>query len=188
MRADIILDIETLGTKNGATIFQIAASSFDINTGAIYESINLTGDIEKYDELSVDGSTLKWWLNTDKELLHSLLTEGALSEEELVRQLVDWIYAQSDDDKSIYLWGNGILFDNVKVSNLCAKFGIKYPIFFRNDRDVRTILELSTIKSGMTAKEIQTSVNEESERKHDAHDDVKFQIRLVRKCYEILIG
>ena len=66
MRTDVMVDIETLGTKEGATIFQIAAVSFDITTGETLDSINLIGDISKYETLTVDGSTLKWWLDTDR--------------------------------------------------------------------------------------------------------------------------
>lgn len=187
MRTDIMVDIETLGTKTGATIFQIAAASFDITTGEVRDTINLTGDIAQYDGLSVDGSTLKWWLDTDKDLLHSLLSEGTLSEVGLVTGLLSWMYKQAPDNKDVYLWGNGILFDNVKISNLCDKHHVAYPIFYRNDRDVRTILELASLKSGLTEKELRTTVQVEGERKHDAFDDIMFQIRLVRKCYEILM-
>lgn len=187
MRTDIMVDIETLGTKTGATIFQIAAASFDITTGQVKDTINLTGDIAQYDELNVDGSTLKWWLDTDKDLLHALLSGGNLSEVGLLTKLLTWIYAQTPDNKDVYLWGNGILFDNVKISDLCAKHGLPYPIFYRNDRDVRTILELASLKSGLMEKEIRASVASESERKHNAFDDVMFQIRLVRKCYEIIM-
>lgn len=187
MRTDIMLDIETLGTKTGATIFQIAAASFDITTGRIKDTINLTGDISKYETLSVDGSTLKWWLDTDADLLKTLLSEGTLSERALVSDLLTWLASQSSDSKDVYLWGNGILFDNVKISDLCDKQGVPYPIFYRNDRDVRTILELASLKSRQTEKELRASVTAENERKHDAFDDVMFQIRLVRKCYEILM-
>jgi len=188
MRTDIMLDIETLGTKTGATIFQIAAASFDITTGEIKDTINLTGDIAKYEPLSVDGSTLKWWLDTDADLLKTLLSGGTLSEKELLTGLLSWMYAQAPDNNDVYLWGNGILFDNVKISDLCAKHDVTYPIFYRNDRDVRTILELASLKSGQTEKEIRESVSLENERKHDAFDDVMFQIRLVRKCYEIIMN
>lgn len=188
MRTDIMVDIETLGTKTGATIFQIAAASFDITTGEVKDTINLTGDIAQYDDLTVDGSTLKWWLDTDHDLLHTLLSGGTLTEQELLTGLLAWMYKQAPDNKNVYLWGNGILFDNAKISDLCDKHDVAYPIFFRNDRDLRTLLELASFKSGRTEKELRTEVTSETERKHDAFDDVMFQIRLARKCYEILIG
>lgn len=190
MRTDIMLDIETLGTEEGSTIFQVAAISFDITTGKIKDTINIIGDIEKYNSLTVDGSTLKWWLNTNKELLTDLLNSGTYDEYELFETLYKWITKQSEtgDMKDVYLWGNGILFDNAKIQsalNSCS--GLHYPIFYRNDRDLRTLLELASLKTGLTESELKSSVEDESETLHDAFDDTKYQIRLAHKCYEILM-
>lgn len=188
MRKDIMVDIETLGTGESSTIFQIAASSFSIETGEIYDSINLIGDIESYPYLSVDGSTLKWWLNTDKELLTNLLNSGNLTEGEMISLFNRWVKSQSHNIGHIYLWGNGILFDNAKLKKLSEDNVEKYPIYYRNDRDVRTLLELASMKSGMSEDSIKDSVSVENETKHDAIDDVTYQIRLAHKCYSILMG
>lgn len=188
MRKDIMVDIETLETKEGSSVFQIAAMSFDISTGEVYDSINLIGDIEKYSYLSVDGSTLKWWLNTDKELLTSLLNSGNLEEEEMISLFNNWIKNQSKNEQEVYLWGNGILFDNAKLQKLSEDNMTKYPIYYKNDRDVRTLLELASMKSGKSEKEIKNSVSSEDEVEHNALDDVSYQIRLVHKCYKLLIG
>lgn len=187
MRVDVMVDIETLGTKEGATIFQIAAVSFDITTGETLASIDLIGDIATYRELAVDGATLKWWLSTDAELFAQLLHKGGLSEKQMLTQFHEWLTSQGDM-KNVYLWGNGILFDNAKIQHAFTKFGLSYPISYKNDRDVRTILELASHKSGIAENDIRNSVVAETERLHDAFDDTNRQIRLVRKCYEILIG
>lgn len=191
MRKDIMVDIETLGTGENATVFQISAMSFDLTTGDKHGSINLIGDIETYGRLDVDGSTLKWWLNTDKELLTELINKGTYEEYDIFEALHKWLEAQSTtgDMKDVYLWGNGILFDNAKLqTNLNGCSGLKYPIYYKNDRDVRTILELASMKSGLTEEQIKESVTDENERKHDAFDDIAYQIRLVVKCYEILMS
>ncbi|MDC6267258.1 3'-5' exonuclease [Lysinibacillus fusiformis] len=190
MRKDIMVDIETLGTGENATVFQISAMSFDLTTGDNHDSINLIGDIEKYSNLNVEGSTLKWWLNTDKELLTELLNNGTYNEYDLFEALHKWLVTQSTtgDMKDVYLWGNGILFDNAKLqTNLNSCSVLKYPIYYKNDRDVRTILELASMKSGLTEDEIKESVTDENEHKHDALDDITYQIRLVVKCYRMLM-
>lgn len=189
-RRDVMVDIETLGTGENSSIFQISAMSFDIKNGKIYDSINLIGDISKYDKLKVDGSTLKWWLNTDKELLSNLLNTGTLSEYELASEFQNFIVNQFTmfDNKDVYLWGNGILFDNAKLQKFLTKNGFVYPINYKNDRDVRTILELASLKSGLPEQEIKDSVTSTKEIKHDALDDTRFQIRLVHKAYNILMG
>jgi hypothetical protein len=65
LRLDIMTDIETLGTKQDATIFQISAVAFDIMTGEHISTFNQIADIEKNAIVRVDGSTIKWWLNTN---------------------------------------------------------------------------------------------------------------------------
>ena len=192
MRRDIMVDIETLGTGEGATIFQIAAMSFDIRTGYIYDSINLIGNIEKYESLKVDGSTLKWWLNTNKELLADLLNRGNITEYEMAQCFYNWLYKQAGTDEhvdNVYLWGNGILFDNAKLQKFMNETGkLHYPIGYKNDRDVRTILELASMRTGKTEKWIKDSVAMASEVEHDALDDTRYQIRLVSTCYQLLMG
>lgn len=181
----IMTDIETLGIKEGATIFQIAAAAFDIETGEIKNEIDLKVDISKVEELSVDGGTLKWWLNTDKELLAQLLNEGDLTEIEMLTQFNEWIEGQEGSPK---LWGNGILFDNLKLKQKLESKGMKYPIFYRNDRDVRTILALASSVSGLSENEIRDSIKDENERAHDALDDVRKQVRLVTHCFNLIKG
>lgn len=179
----IMTDIETLGTIEGATIFQIAAASFDIRTGEVKDKIDLKLNINTVENLKVEGGTLQWWLKTDKELLTKLLQEGTLTEIEMFTQFNDWIEKQEGSPK---LWGNGILFDNLKLKAKFEDLGMKYPIFYRNDRDVRTILALASEFSGISENEIRENVQDENERAHDALDDVTKQIRLVHYCYQLL--
>lgn len=177
----IMTDIETLGVKEGSTIFQISAAAFNMQSGEILGEIDLKLDIEKAD-LVVDGSTLKWWLKTDKELLTQLLHEGTLSEIEMLQQFADWM-KQFENRR---LWGNGILFDNNKIKAAMEKNGIEYPIAYNKDRDVRTILALAADLTGKSEKEIKKEVEDVNHRAHNAIDDVHKQINFVRHCYELL--
>jgi hypothetical protein len=186
MRKDIMLDIETLGTGSNATIFQISAIAFDIETGHQYSTFNSIADISKNKTLKADGSTLKWWLNTNKELLTDLLNKGEESSEDLLTNFHKWLKSQDKDNKNIYLWGNGILFDNKMIQEQFIEMGLEYPIFFRNDRDVRTIVDLAGKRLGITEKELKERFNDENLVKHDAFDDVKYQINLVVSCYNLL--
>ncbi len=187
MRKDIMVDIETLGTSTDATIFQISAISFDIKTGVYYSAFNKVANIEDNCYLRADGSTLKWWLNTNKELLSELLNSGTGSTEELLEDFYEWLKSQSEDMKDVYLWGNGILFDNKMIQCQLEDEGLGYPIFYKNDRDVRTIVELASMKLGISEKELKDQFNDESLVVHNALDDVKYQIELVVGCYSALI-
>lgn len=192
-KVNIMVDLETLGLRNDATVFQIAAASFDLKTGNIKDSIDLKLDIASVDDLKVDGSTLVWWLNTNKELLSDLLNTGAeheLTTFKMYGLFYDWMTNQlnkNQSHKDIVLWGNGILFDNAKLKHGFEEQNIPYPIHYKNDLDVRTIVALAGDVAGLTKAELKDSVRIDSEIEHDAMDDVSFQIRLVSRCYNILI-
>jgi len=141
-RIDIMVDLETLGLKDDSTVFQVSAVMFNINNGKIKSAFNKIIDIEKED-MMVDGSTIKWWLKTDKELLAKLINDNnslpASKVWELFNEWVNYgIKYTHLTNKNIYLWGNGILFDNQKIKTQMEKFGIKYPIHYTNDRDVKS--------------------------------------------------
>lgn len=189
MRIDIMTDIETLGTDSDSTIIQIAAVAFDITTGKIHTWFNQTANIHKNEgPLKVTAGTLKWWMKTNPELLRELL-DGEHSSEDMLRNFHDWLGQFKDED--MYLWGNGILFDNKMIQHQFESIGLNYPIFYRNDRDVRTILELASQKMNQPERTIRQFVTDMPRQKelvkHNAIDDCHYQIDLVRYCYNTLM-
>lgn len=186
-RVDIMTDIETLGKESDSTVFQISALSFDIKTGEILDEFNQIIDIEK-EQMKVDGNTIKWWLNTNHNLMKELiLNKNSKPSKDVIKNFYEWISIQSYDIKNVYLWGNGILFDNKMIQTQMKKHEYAYPIFYRNDRDLRTLLDLASHKSKLSEKELKSLVKDKSETEHNALDDCKFQIRLACECYKILI-
>lgn len=184
-RLDIMTDIETLGTSVDCTIFQIAAMAFDLTTGEIIDSFNLIADISK-ESINVSGSTLKWWLNTDKELLTRLLNDGTVSETELIIQFWSWIN-KFKEEHEVHLWGKGILFDNNIIKAHMERRELIYPIAYNKDRDVRTILELTSLKTNIPERELEKKFFLPNTVAHDGYDDVKNQINIVHNCYKILM-
>lgn len=189
-RLDLMVDIETLGNEMNSTIIQLACVPFDIETGAIYEDeiFNEIADIEK-NEIApeVSASTLKWWLKTDKELFTRLLNSGSLSTEDIIglfhRQVKEW--QSRVGIRNVYLWGNGILFDNQMIKYQMEAIGLYYPVHYKNDRDVRTILELASAKSGVSEREIKDKLGN-GVNDHNAINDVLYQINYVSECYRYL--
>lgn len=190
MRLDVMVDIETLGKESDSTIFQIAAIAFDLETGEHYYKFNESADIAQDEKLIVDGDTLKWWLQTDKELLAKLLNKGSDSSSKLLKRFHQWLdgLKQKYGDKNIYLWGNGILFDNKMIQYQMQSLGLEYPIYYKNDRDVRTILELVSLRTGKSEQEIKEQFDDDSLIHHNAIDDVTYQINLVVGCFNMLMS
>lgn len=187
MRIDVMVDLETLGTGPDSTIFQIAAIAFDIRTGKHLASFNKIADISKnvsY-EMNVSGDTLKWWLNTDKELLARLLNDGEGSSSELIVEFHTWLTGVSTIGE-IHLWGNGILFDNNLIRTQMESQGLKYPVKYNKDRDVRTIVDLLCAKLGMSEKELREKHYDSTLSAHDALNDVINQIKALVVSYNEL--
>lgn len=191
-RRDIMVDIETLGNKLDSTIIQLAAISFDIETGEMFSIFNEVVDIEKCKELCVTGDTLKWWLNTNPELFSQLILEGNVSSSDLMLKFDSFVRKEINrvGVKNVYLWGNGILFDNKMIQyqyELYKSLGISYPIHYKNDRDLRTLLELASYKLSISEEEIRDRCRDDSLVKHYALDDVRFQVRVAHFCYNALM-
>ncbi|SNS22653.1 protein of unknown function [Anaerovirgula multivorans] len=180
-RTDIMVDIETLGNKPDSNIIQLAAATFDIRTGYVGRIFNECANITMNETMKTTGSTIKWWLNTNKELLQDILNRGSMSSDDLVRCFCRWL---NEQEGAVYLWGDGTLFDNNLIRTQMENLGLKYPINYRNDRDVRTILELAYTKVGKTRE--QFLARYENNNAHDAIDDVLHQIEIVTDCYNIL--
>ena len=189
MRIDIMTDIETLGHKSDSTIIQISAIAFNIETGEHFQKFNRIVDITKNEIMNVTGSTIKWWLNTNKELLTTLINSGSLSSNDVLKEFHTWLLnigEDAGDSRNVYLWGNGILFDNKMIQHQFESQGLEYPIFYRNDRDMRTLVDLASVKLGISEKELKERFNDDSLVVHNALDDVIYQIKLVIECYKIL--
>jgi hypothetical protein len=188
MRIDVMVDIETLGTNKDSTIFQIAAATFDVETGEIFEVYEQVADIEKNKTVNVTGSTLKWWLKTNKELLQEILNKGTEASGVILIDFHGWLHKLKLKYQEVCLWGNGILFDNALIQEQLNAMGFDYPIYYKNDRDVRTIVDLATKKLGITEQELKEKFSDTSLVEHNALDDVKYQINLVTYCYNVLIN
>ncbi|MGJ1499919.1 3'-5' exonuclease, partial [Sphingobacterium spiritivorum] len=105
---NVMIDIETLGTKPYSVILSIGAIEFDINTGEIkdtfYRVINTRTSHEA--GLLTDLDTIKWWLLQNDESRDKLLK----GESYLILSLVDLMLFVGED-KSTCVWSNSPSFD-----------------------------------------------------------------------------
>lgn len=183
-RIDVMTDIETLGTGSNSTIIQIAAVAFNINTGEELSRFDLIADVSKNERpLGITPSTIEWWLTKHKNVFLDLMSSDGVSSEEILRQFHAWLTGLAEDHRDVYLWGNGILFDNKMIQHQMEDIGLEYPIFYKNDRDVRTLIDVASVKLGITEKELKDKYNDESLVAHNAYDDVLYQIRLTVGAY-----
>jgi hypothetical protein len=186
-RVDIALDLETLSIKNNATILQIAAVAFDIKTGKTIREFKLELDwtTQQKTGSAIDAPTFKFWLNQDNKLIEEVFS-GQIDIKLALENLTKWIRTVAPSYKDTYLWGNGIIADNTWIKNAYEVNDLVIPIFYRNHRDVRTLLEMTANHLNQTESTIMSKVKNEGVA-HNALDDARWCAKLITTCYNILV-
>ena len=109
----VMIDLETLGTRPGCVILEMAAVGFDEAGGEyeVYESgiIELVSATAK--GLHVDAETLQWW--SDKSALTSLLN-GKRNFKVEVGNLIEFVGEILADKGSVWCWGGSFDFPVLK--------------------------------------------------------------------------
>lgn len=192
-RLDIVLDLETLGTNNSPVITQIGAVAFDIVTGKKYREFMLNVSIDSCLKagLKLDGSTIKWWMIQSKEARDEVFNS---EKEETISKALnafrEWVTALSTSvsggKKNIYLWGNGILADNTWIKGANEALNIPEYLPYQNHRDVRTLLDLASIKIDSPKSIITSNIVSEGSH-HNALSDAQWAAKLITACWNLIV-
>lgn len=166
---NLMLDIETLGTKDNTIVISIGAVFFDPKTGKtggeFYTKVNYQDQIDK--GRRPDQSTIEFWMNQD-EKARKVFREEGVSTEEALNRLCYFINRDSEVNKC-KPWGNGPSFDLTILESLFRDFGINHPWRFYNIRCLRTFKEYIYDGKDLVREGVY----------HHALDDCKHQIKVV---------
>jgi hypothetical protein len=167
MAKHAMIDLETLSTRKDAAIVQLAAVSFDPDTGEIFGRYKTT--VLPREGEHVDVGTIAWWLQQDaaKALGAALVGPGCLP---LAAALVE-LWAFFDAEKPEAVWSHGSSFDVAIVEHHCARLELAVPWTYKMPRDTRTLYSLAP--GGCPVVEVDAA------RKHDALYDCEVQIQQV---------
>lgn len=161
---NIMLDLETLGTKPGAIILSIGAVSFD-PTGLkdeFHEVIQLSDCLNH--GLIVDPNTLKWWKNQTPIAQETLeKARDKTTSIPLYEALSNFNDFVGDSDARV--WGNGPCFDNAIIREAYLVVGLPPIWHFRGDMCYRTMRTMFP----------HVPLPERKGVHHNALDDAKFQ-------------
>ncbi|KKM26708.1 hypothetical protein LCGC14_1581990 [marine sediment metagenome] len=171
---DCMLDMETMGITHNSVIVQIGACFFDRMSGEVGDSFIINIDIHSCIQagLSMDASTVEWWLNQtnrtflEKPVIH---LSTALNE----------FYIFAHDCK--YVWAHAT-FDFPILFNAFNKIGIEPPFNFRSARDLRTLVDLAGIPY------IKSEDRTDQDNQHDSLSDCIYQVGYASKCFNIIEG
>ena len=135
----VMIDLETMGTRPTAPIIAIGAVRFD-RTG-ITDKFYMNIDLESAVDIGlavVDPKTVKWWM-TQSDAARSVLQEDAKGITTALLAFQEWLGPEAGCEG---VWGNGVGFDNVLLSEAYQRLGLTVPWPFWADRCYRTMKNL----------------------------------------------
>lgn len=135
---DVMIDLETTGTKAGCGILSIGACTFDGNH-KFYDRIHHSSSIEL--GLVDDPDTLAWWARQNPEARMEAFS-GETHILNALGKFSDWFKRLPADNKNVFIWGNGADFDQPILQAAFVKAGMKAPWAPFNSRCYRTLKNL----------------------------------------------
>ncbi len=176
---NIMLDIETLGTEDGAAIIQVGAVRFDLyGSGAISPdtfSCHVHWDSVNFGKIEPD--TLQWWLQQDADVRSRVFAQGdAIALRACLRSLDAWV---TRGGELLTVWSCPPNFDLRLLRQAYERCDMVYRFPFWKERDMRTVREVF----GMRADRPEFEGD-----KHDALDDARFQAQYLMNIVRCVNG
>lgn len=168
--SNVMIDLETLGTRPGCKILSIGAVVFSENGlgSEFYTEIKLDSQCELFEDID----TVSWW-NKQSVKAKGTLFNNSIEKPTLKEALISfntWLKQVSNINKygelDVYIWGNGSDFDNVILIAAYNKLEIIPAWSSFNNRCYRTLKNLIP-----NIKLVRTGIY------HNALDDAKSQAK-----------
>lgn len=159
----IVIDIETLGRRNDATITQIGIVLADENFDVLDQYlIQVAPDVWNTCNRTFTGETLLWWMQQKNTPVSNTPTHSVCSYKDLVDKLYK-IFRRYNTEETI-VWTKGSM-DLFCIKDICEYLNMETPWKFWQPRDIRTAKEI--------IKEWKTFEN----NNHNSLDDALNQLR-----------
>lgn len=151
MPLDIMVDLETLGTRGDTAFLSIGAVAFDPFSGSVpksgpltfYRNVDAQSCIDL--DLRVDGSTIMWWFTKDDAARKALSDPKPEPVGQVLAAFSSWYKSHVTRYKSS-VWSHGATFDIPIISEAYSRIGHKAPWEFWDCNDTRTVFRLAGAK------------------------------------------
>lgn len=174
MYSNVMLDLETLGTRPDAAILSIGAIAFNLHDNLTqYFEVKCGADLTKY---SVDYATFKFWMERPDDARNALFTEVVPLADGL-RGLANWIRYSCGNDSSPNIWAMPSKFDLPILENAFKVENVPVPWKYDSDACLRTLCKLAKITK---AQRVQPRIP------HDALSDCEAQLATLRLALQWL--
>ena len=136
--ADLMIDLEGLGTGPDTTILTIAAQSFDpLGSGYYDQKYYARITLESQENRSIQQGTIDWWAIQPAAARHEAFNEeGRIPLDQALEELGKLIW------KSKRVWAQGPTFDCTILEHAYKSYGKPIPWQYYNVRDTRTVYSL----------------------------------------------
>jgi len=161
---DVMIDIETLGTRTTSAIVQIGACYFNRENGDIGRVFEMNIKVPR-DMFTIDYSTIQWWLTQSPEAQQAITLDP-----QPLALVIDDLAAFLNE--ATYIWSHAT-FDVPILLNTFDKLDRNFPIHYTKMRDIRTLMDITKHKS----------VAKRAGIHHTALDDCRYQVEY---CVEAL--
>jgi hypothetical protein len=147
---DVMLDLETLGTKPGSVVLSAGAVEFSAELGLgrrFYRVISIEDSMRA--GLTTDNNTIQWWEKQSDEarlvLADARDIEVAMPLIDFCHDFANWLPGDSPHER--YLWGNGANFDNVLLDAVYDAAGFARPVTYNRNMCYRTLRRLVPLET-----------------------------------------
>lgn len=168
---DVMIDIETLGTKPGAAILSIGAVMFGASGlgKTFYAPVSLTSCTDA--GLTVDAETVQWWMFQSEAARAAAFAPGAEPLASALLRFAAWFH----DQGGVHPWSHGATFDVPLLDAAFSACHLSAPWAFWNVRDTRTLYDQAGVK-----------VDRSHGTQHNALDDAIAQAKTAVKAMRVL--
>lgn len=136
---DIMIDLETLGTKSHCVVVSLGACLFDISKGQLGPTFYMICTIQ--DQLDkgrkIDADTLKWWFS-QSDAAKKVFNDKSAPTLQVLNTFSQWIGANVPTKRDRKVWGNGSTFDISIMESLFDSYNVECPWNFSSVMDLRT--------------------------------------------------
>lgn len=166
---DVMIDIETLGTRSTSAIVQIGACYFSRRTGQIGKtfSMNVLPTNEKFTR---DQSTINWWIEQSEEAQNAVFVDGK-DIKKVLKELSSFL-----KNRAKFLWSHAT-FDIPIICHAYDVCEMNIPVHYTQMRDIRTLIDLADIGHSNLKRD---GIH------HNALDDCKFQVQYCVEAFKQL--
>lgn len=183
---DVMIDLETLGTKPGCVVLSIGACSYNRFSGEIFETFYAEINRAASHQLGLEShsSTIDWWNKQGEEARMFIArtgTDESLHPSEACRLFSVWMENRKSDMDIQGVWANDPTFDCAILSHVFSAVDIETPWPFRAERSCRTAVDIGLIL-GINPKKTLPFFGVP----HHALDDAKHQAQYVSTILQVI--